>query len=284
MPSSPTPGTPTPICSRTSMPTWPSPIDQRLGTPDTPAIRSTRATHFVASLVRFRYGLPGCSPPCTDRTGTPQPSGTFTSRLSTDRSPSPSLDMTTTVAGSPSVGGTCTRLYEGLACQDVFSRTTFLLFVSFKGSSRGRSSALMARRPLCLAALGGQAPEPGGSRRKARGVDGESACRATMVSGHYAATRSAFLLILFPVEGFPIAFIQIDPRRSHVRYATLAASTYIRSGQTRTKVPLATVRGHRAPREDGTLLESGHIAATWVHGHTSNLGISNVPFVSIRRF
>jgi hypothetical protein len=30
------------------------------------AIRSTRASHFVASLVRFRCGLPGCSPPCTD--------------------------------------------------------------------------------------------------------------------------------------------------------------------------------------------------------------------------
>ena len=81
------------------MPTWPSPIDQRLGTPDTPAIRSTRAVDFVASLVRFRYGLPGCSPPCTDRTGTPQPSGTFTSRLSTDRSPSPPLDITTTATG-----------------------------------------------------------------------------------------------------------------------------------------------------------------------------------------
>ena len=42
---------------------WPSPIDQRLGTPDTPAIRFTRAVDFVASLVRFRYSLPGCSPP-----------------------------------------------------------------------------------------------------------------------------------------------------------------------------------------------------------------------------
>src|ERR1700719_3808372 len=59
------------IVSRTSMPTLPSPIDQRLGTPDTPAIRSARAVDFVASLVRFRYGLPGCSPPCTDRTGSP---------------------------------------------------------------------------------------------------------------------------------------------------------------------------------------------------------------------
>src|SRR5713101_8818061 len=45
------------------MPTWPSPFDHRLGTPDIPAIRSTRGADFVASLVRFRYGLPSCSPP-----------------------------------------------------------------------------------------------------------------------------------------------------------------------------------------------------------------------------
>ena len=50
---------------------WPSPNDHRLDTPDTPAIRFTRAVDFVASLVRFRYSLPGCSPPCTDQTGTP---------------------------------------------------------------------------------------------------------------------------------------------------------------------------------------------------------------------
>src|SRR5471032_1046905 len=71
MPSSPTPGSPTSICSRTSMPTWPSPFDHRLGTPKIPAIRSTRASHFVASLVRFRYGLPGCSPPVRIRLDRP---------------------------------------------------------------------------------------------------------------------------------------------------------------------------------------------------------------------
>jgi hypothetical protein len=79
---------------------WPSPNDHRLGTPDTPAIRSTRAVDFAASLVRFRYSLPGCLPPCTDQTGIlHQPPGTFTSRLSTDRSPSPLLDITTTATG-----------------------------------------------------------------------------------------------------------------------------------------------------------------------------------------
>src|SRR6516162_5380656 len=99
MPSSPTPGNPTSLCSRTSMPTWPSPFDHRLGTPDVPAIRFAGEADFVASLVRFRYGLPSCSPPCTDRTGPPQPSGTFTTRLSTDWSASPLLVMTTTVTG-----------------------------------------------------------------------------------------------------------------------------------------------------------------------------------------
>jgi hypothetical protein len=63
MPPSPTPGSPTSIYSRLSMPTWPSPFDHRLGTPDPPAIRFARAAHFVASLVRFRCGLPGCLPP-----------------------------------------------------------------------------------------------------------------------------------------------------------------------------------------------------------------------------
>src|ERR1700757_4073865 len=38
---------------------------------------------------------------------------------------------------------------------------------------------------------------------------------------------------------------------------TRRIQTYIRSGRARTKIPLAAVRGHRAPRADGTLLPSG---------------------------
>jgi hypothetical protein len=78
---------------------WPSPNDHRLDTPDTPAIRSARAVDSWLHLVRFRYSLPGCSPPSTDQTWNVQPSGTFTSRLSTDRFPSPLLDITTTATG-----------------------------------------------------------------------------------------------------------------------------------------------------------------------------------------
>src|SRR3954471_22021822 len=55
----------------------PSPRSERLGTPNTPAIRSTRDPFFEASLVRICYGLPGCSPPWTDRTRFPWPTGDF---------------------------------------------------------------------------------------------------------------------------------------------------------------------------------------------------------------
>src|SRR5215831_6908980 len=51
--------------------------------------------------------------------------------------------------------------------------------------------------PFAWPRFRGQPPEPAGSRRKARGVDGESARRATIIAGHYAATVTAFLLILF---------------------------------------------------------------------------------------
>src|SRR6266536_5073606 len=85
--------------SRTSMPTWPSPRSERLGTPDYPAIRFARGTYFGATWfthllqpVRLLAPLYG-----SDRNA--QPPGAFTSRLSTDRSPSPLLGMTTTATG-----------------------------------------------------------------------------------------------------------------------------------------------------------------------------------------
>src|ERR1700726_52164 len=84
-------------------------------------------------------------------------------------------------------------------------------FLSVSRGSRKRSSAFdgTAGSPS-LAALSGQPPEPGGSRRKARGVDGKSARRATMVSGHYAANVTALYVLFdpsFPVE-VPITFVQ----------------------------------------------------------------------------
>src|SRR3954467_3687455 len=99
MPSSLTPGSSSSHVSSCAMPTRPSPRSERLGTPNTPAIRFTRGTSFEASLVRICYGLSGCSPPWTDLTEFPQPPGAFTSRLPTGWSPVPPLDMTTTATG-----------------------------------------------------------------------------------------------------------------------------------------------------------------------------------------
>ena len=94
-------------------------------------------------------------------------------------------------------------LYEATRVKRLF-RAMIIFSFSF-GVSRGsreRNSALMAWQSPCLAALSGQPTEPGGSRRKARGVDGESACQATMMSpGHYAAANvKAFCVAVDPLS------------------------------------------------------------------------------------
>ena len=92
------------------------------------------------------------------------------------------------------------RLYEAPRVKRLFRDQTFLPSFCSKGS-RERKSALMARTAPCLAAMSGQPPEPGGARRKARGVDGESACQATMVPGpHYAANVTAFCVAVDPLS------------------------------------------------------------------------------------
>ena len=99
MPSSPTPGSPTSICSRTSMPTWPSPNDHRLGTPKIPR----NPFHAGVSFRGFTGSLPlrpaRLLAPLHGSDWDAPALGTFTSRLSTDRSPSPPLDITTTATG-----------------------------------------------------------------------------------------------------------------------------------------------------------------------------------------
>jgi hypothetical protein len=54
---------------------------------------------------------------------------------------------------------------------------------------------------------------------------------------------------------------------------TRRIQTYIRSGRARTKIPLAAVRGHRAPGGWDPSTER-HVAASRRTGHTSHLGIS----------
>jgi hypothetical protein len=68
MPSSPTPGSSVIALSNITMTTRSSPHPNRLDTPNTPAIRFTRGSNYVASLVRNCYGLSGCSSPWSDQT------------------------------------------------------------------------------------------------------------------------------------------------------------------------------------------------------------------------
>src|SRR4029077_13479960 len=81
------------------MPTWPSPRSEQLGTPNPPAIRFTRGTYFGAS--RFTHLLRPAKllAPLYGSDRYARPSGAFTSRLPTDRLPSPLLVMTTTATG-----------------------------------------------------------------------------------------------------------------------------------------------------------------------------------------
>src|SRR5258707_15705327 len=81
------------------MPTSPSPRSEQLGTPNPPAIRFTRGTSFGAS--RFTHLLRPAKwlAPVYGSDRYARPSGAFTSRLPTDRLPSPLLDMTTTATG-----------------------------------------------------------------------------------------------------------------------------------------------------------------------------------------
>ena len=60
------------------MSTWPSPRVDQLGTPKTPATPFLAGDDFRGFLVDvFCYGLPGCSPPCTDLTGLPANGGFY---------------------------------------------------------------------------------------------------------------------------------------------------------------------------------------------------------------
>src|SRR3974377_1813916 len=98
MPLSMTPGSSSSLV-QTSMPTSPSPSSEQLGTPNPPAIRSTRVKYFGAP--RFTHLLRPAKllAPLYGSDRYARPPGAFTSRLPTDRLPSPLLGMTTTTTG-----------------------------------------------------------------------------------------------------------------------------------------------------------------------------------------
>ena len=130
MPSSMTPGSSIIVWSRTSMSTWPSPSSEQLGTPDPPAIRFTRGTYFGASWFTHLLRPVRLLAPLYGSDWNTQPSGAFTSRLSTARSPSPLLDMTTTVTGLLCLAGLSPAgMAASLAAPDPYVRLSRIRLV-----------------------------------------------------------------------------------------------------------------------------------------------------------
>jgi len=99
MPSSTTPRSSTSISSRAAMSTRPSPRVERLGTPKTPANPFRAGDAFGASLVHMSATACQIARPPVRTWPASRPTGACTSRLSTGRSPFPSLDMTTASTG-----------------------------------------------------------------------------------------------------------------------------------------------------------------------------------------
>ena len=158
------------------------------------------------------------------------------------------------------------------------SRGFFAISISslsaFQEGSRERSSALMARQALCWPRFRGQPPEPAGSRRKARGVDGESARRATIIAGHYAANITALLLILFPRSDYVCS---IDPRRSPLRCSNSLHQLISGRNRVRTKIPHASLRGQRAPRGMGPFYRAASFSHVRGRSHI-HLGFGKFSF------
>src|SRR5215472_10655943 len=112
------------------MPTWPSPRSERLGTPNDPAIRFGRGTYFGASWFTHLLRPVRLLAPLYGSDWNAQPTGASTSRLSTDRSPSPLLDMTTTATGL-----LCWRDFHPLEWQLASLHQTRMCRVPASGSS-----------------------------------------------------------------------------------------------------------------------------------------------------
>jgi hypothetical protein len=96
------------------------------------------------------------------------------------------------------------RLYEAPRVKGFFVINIFSSFLTVSRGSRERKSALMAWAVPLLGRAERSTPGARRSRRKARGVDGESACQATMMPGHYAANVTAFCVAVDPLS--PLKF------------------------------------------------------------------------------
>ena len=81
---------------------------------------SWRSRFRGLTTVRMRYNLPTCSPPVGADQALAQPTGTFTSGLSTDWSPAPPPDITTVATGQvPPAGFTPARTPTSIAATEI---------------------------------------------------------------------------------------------------------------------------------------------------------------------
>jgi hypothetical protein len=106
-----------------------------------------------------------------------------------------------------------------------------------------------------------------------------------MMSGHYAANVTVFVLIPLSPLTFRLRLF-IDKRGgAPLSLCGTRRITLYPVGTTPYQGPLMQqCEGTGAPREDGTILPDGVLQPRDNIGHTSNLGISKVSFVSFRRF
>jgi hypothetical protein len=120
-------------------------------------------------------------------------------------------------------GGVCTHLYEGLACQDVFSRSTFPFLRKFQREfARGRSSALMATPAPLLGRAERSIPQsPEGRAGRREGLTAKARaerqwCLAPTNCDPFCVPVDP----LPPLKGSDYV-CSIDPRRSPFASATL---------------------------------------------------------------
>ena len=163
------------------------------------------------------------------------------------------------------------NLYEASRVKRFFA-INISSFPTFQEGSRERSSALMARQALCLAALSRSTP---GARRgragRREGLTAKARAELQWSPGQYAANVTAFSVDPSFLVDVPITFVQLTPRRSPFRYAALATSPYIRSGRSPYQDPSCSSARAQGSKVGWDPSKPRHIAARVFADHTSTL-------------
>ena len=161
-------------------------------------------------------------------------------------------------------------LYEGLACQEVFSRSTFASSYVSRVLTRARF-CIDGTAASCLAAPSGQPLSPEGRAGRREGLTANGARRVTMVSRPLRCKSNC-------VSGDPLCPVtfwyvcSINPRLEPFRYAALAASTYIRYGPSPYQGPSCNSARALGSKGDGTILVCGV-------SHHARLPVTHPPWI-----